>query len=86
MKAAGLAGIVIIVIILFALFVPVFPATSNSGTIFGVNYGVHADVSLSFLVSHCGAFVNAHSTASLGGITITHKMSNGYNFACNFSV
>jgi hypothetical protein len=86
MGAASWAAIIIVVLILFALFVPVFPMTSRSGSFFGASYSVDADVSLSFLISHCGSYVNAHQSASLGGITITHPISKGYNFSCNFSV
>ncbi|HYB03106.1 MAG TPA: hypothetical protein VED17_01500 [Nitrososphaerales archaeon] len=85
MGAASWAAAIIVIIVVFALFVPIFPMSSQSGNFFGATYQVDADVSLSFLVSHCGSYMNAHSSASLGSITITHQISKGYNFSCNFS-
>jgi hypothetical protein len=84
MGVLGYLAAVVVLLVLFALFVPVFPETSQSGSFFGATYQVSADVSLSFMSSHCGSYVNAHSTASLGGISITHPISKGYNFSCNF--
>jgi hypothetical protein len=85
MGATLWAAVIIVILIVFALFVPIFPTSSQSGNFFGASYQINADVSLSFLVSHCGSYVNAHSSASLGSITITHQISKGYNFSCNFS-
>jgi hypothetical protein len=85
MGAAGWVALIVVFLLIFVVFVPVFPETSNSGNLFGVTYSVNADVSLSFMASHCGSYANAHSTTSLGSVTITHKISNGYNFSCNFS-
>ena len=78
-------AILAVLIILFQLFVPVFHSTSDSGRFFGATYQVDADESLTFLVAHCGSYMNAHSSATLGSITITHQISSGYNFNCNFS-
>src|ERR1700676_691145 len=78
-------AIIIVLIILFSLFVPVFHTASDSGSFFGATYQVDADVSLTFLLTHCGAYVNAHQSATLGGIQITHPISSGYNFSCNYS-
>jgi hypothetical protein len=85
MGVARWAAVIIVILIVFALFVPIFPSKSQSGSFFGASYQVDADVSLSFLASHCGSYMNAHSSASLGSITITHQISRGYNFSCNFS-
>jgi len=85
MGAAGWIAVIIVILIVFAFFVPVFPTTSQSGNFFGATYQVDADESFSFLMSHCGSYMNAHSSASLGSITITHSISKGYNFSCNFS-
>jgi hypothetical protein len=78
-------AIIAVLIILFSFFVPVFHATSDSGRFFGATYQVDADESLTFLIAHCGSYINAHSTTTLGDIVITHQISHGYNFACNFS-
>jgi len=78
-------AILVVLIILFSFFVPVFHSTSDSGRFFGATHQVDADESLTFLLAHCGSYMNAHSTATLGGITITHQISSGYNFSCNFS-
>jgi hypothetical protein len=85
MGAAGWVVGIIVLFILFSLFVPVFPTTSQSGRFYGASYQVSADDSLSFVVAHCGSYMNAHSSASLAGITVTHQLSSGYNFKCNFS-
>jgi hypothetical protein len=85
MGAAGYFAFVVVLLVIFALFVPVFPATSQSGNFFGATYQVSADVSMSFLVSHCGSYVNAHQSATLGGISISHPISKGYNFSCHYS-
>jgi len=85
MRLGRLIVILIVIFVLFSFLVPVFPVTSQSGSFFGASYQVDADVSLTFLISHCGSYVNAHSSASFGGITITHPISNGYNFQCSFS-
>jgi hypothetical protein len=85
MGAARWIVILVVVFIICAFFLPVFPMTSQSGSFFGATYSVDADVSLAFLVAHCGAYVNAHESATFGGIQVTHPISSGYNFACNFS-
>jgi hypothetical protein len=85
MGATRWIAVIAIVFVAFILFVPVFPMTSQSGSFFGASYAVDADVSLSFLATHCGSYVNAHESATLGGVTITHPTSSGYNFSCNFS-
>jgi hypothetical protein len=77
--------VVIVVAILFSFFVPVFPTTSQSGSLFGATYQVNAEVSLTFLVSHCGSYVDAHSTLSAGGVQVVHPLSSGYNFQCSYS-
>ena len=85
MGAIRWIAILVVVFIIFAFFVPLFPMTSQSGSFFGATYGVDADVSLTFLATHCGAYVNARESGSFGGIQVTHPISSGYNFACNFS-
>jgi hypothetical protein len=85
MGLAKWIAIVVVLIILFSFFVPVFHATSDSGRFFGATYQVDADESLTFLIAHCGSYMNAHSTATLGSIVITHQISHGYNFVCNLS-
>ena len=85
MGAVRWVAVIVVVLVIFALFVPVFPMTSQSGSFFGASYSVNADVSLSFLATHCGSYVNARESANLGGIQLTHPISKGYNFACNFS-
>jgi hypothetical protein len=79
-------AVIVVLAVLFSFLVPIFHTTSDSGRFFGATYQVDADVSLTFLVAHCGSYINAHSSATLGGITITHPISSGYNFQCNFAV
>jgi len=85
MGSGTVIGIIIVIALLFSFFVPVFSMTSQSGSLFGATYETSAAVSLSFLLFRCGSYVNAHSSGTLGGITITHPISNGYNFQCSFS-
>src|ERR1700730_947061 len=85
MGAARWVALIVVIFVVFAFFVPVFPVTSQSGSFFGATYSVDADGSLTFLATHCGAYMNAHQSASFGGVQISHPISSGYNFACNFS-
>ncbi|MDA4112815.1 MAG: hypothetical protein OK474_02095 [Thaumarchaeota archaeon] len=87
MKLIGLIIIVVVLIAIFAFLAPVFPASSERSEYFGVaSAQVTADVSLTFLVSHCGAYVNAQYTTNFLGIQSSHPLSKGYNFSCNVQV
>jgi hypothetical protein len=80
-------AIVAAVAIVLVLFVPVFPYSQSSSWFYGVgNTTVKADVSLTFLLFHCGAYINADLTSSLLGVGSTSPVSKGYNFNCNFRV
>jgi hypothetical protein len=87
MKLIGWIVIIVVLIAIFAFFVPVFPASSQKSEYFGVSSAqVTADVSLTFLVSHCGSYINAQYTTSFLGVQSSHPISKGYNFACNVQV
>jgi hypothetical protein len=85
MQTLTLVAIIALVAI-FALFVPVFPSSQTS-EYFGVARAqVNADVSLTFLLVHCGSYIDAQYTQSFFGFKSSHPISQGYNFACNFNV
>lgn len=87
MRTLGLVLIVVLALAIFAFFVPVFPISQTSSGYFGASQGtVTADVSLTFLISHCGSYVNAQYTATFLGLQSTQPISKGYDFACNFQV
>ena len=68
MRAAAKAVVLLVALLLIFLFVPVFPYTAASGSAFGVaSVRVTADVSLTFLLFHCGSFINAQVTVSIAG-------------------
>src|SRR5712692_8128112 len=63
MRTAVKAVVIFVVLVITFLFVPVFPYTAASGSAFGVaSVRVTADVSLTFLLFHCGSFINAQIT------------------------
>ncbi len=81
--AIKVVAILVVLVIIF-LFVPVFPYTAASGSAFGVaSVKVTADVSLTFLLFHCGSFINAQVTGSIGGFAGSVPISHGYTFTCN---
>jgi hypothetical protein len=87
MKFIGLIVIIIVLIAIFAFLAPVFPASSQRSEYFGVaSAQVTADVSLTFLVSHCGSYINAQYTTNFLGFQSSHPLSKGYNFSCNVQV
>jgi len=52
--------------IVVAIFLPIFPYSQSSSWFYGVgNTTVKADVSLTFLLLHCGAYINANSPSML---------------------
>ena len=66
---------------------PAFPVMEASSEYFGVARAqVTADVSFSFLISHCGSYVNAQYTATFLNLQASQPLSKGYNFSCNFQV
>jgi hypothetical protein len=80
-------AIVACVLIVAAIFLPVFPYSQSSSWFYGAgNTTVKADVSLTFLVFHCGAYVNANSASTLFGVGSTSPVSKSYNFNCNFRI
>jgi hypothetical protein len=86
---AGLRNLALVacVLIVVAIFLPVFPYSQSSSWFYGVGKTtVKADVSLTFLLFHCGAYVNANSTSTLLGVRSTSPASKGYNFNCNFRI
>ena len=69
-----------------ALFVPFVPQTQASGHFLGANYQRSADVSPTYYLVGCGAYVNSQFTAQLAsGYTGIAQLSKGYTFACNFN-
>lgn len=80
-------AIVIGVVVILAVFLPFFPSSQSSSWFYGAgNTTVKAEVSLTFLLFHCGAYINAESTSTLLGVGSTSPASKGYNFNCNFRV
>jgi hypothetical protein len=80
-------AIIACVLIVAAIFLPVFPYSQSSSWFYGIgNTTVKADVSLTFLLFHCGAYINANSTSTLFGVGSTSPASKGYNFNCNFRI
>jgi hypothetical protein len=76
-------GIVVVVLFLFAFFVPIFPDTTSSASLFGANVSVTTNASLTFLISQCGSFYGTHMSGSLGGvISGSVPVGKGYTFKC----
>jgi hypothetical protein len=87
MKTVRLVAIIIVLLAIFALLVPVFYLDQTSSAYFGTAHAqVTADVSLTFLLFHCGSYINAKYTQSFLGFQSSQPISQGYNFACNFQV
>lgn len=81
------AIVVVAIIIIAAIFLPVIPYTQSSSWFYGAgNTTVKADVSLTFVLTHCGAYVDAKTTSTLLGVGSTSPSSTGYNFNCNFKI
>jgi len=84
MRTAVKAALLVVALLLIFLFVPVFPYTAASGSAFGAaSVKVTASVSLTFLLFHCGSFINAQVTGSIGGFVGSVPISQGYTFTCN---
>ena len=83
MGAGTKIGIVVVVLFLFAFFVPIFPDTTSSASLFGVSVSVTANASLTFLMFRCGAFYGTHVSGSLGGVASgSVPVGRGYTFKC----
>jgi len=83
LNAGTKVGIVVVVLFLFAFFVPIFPDTTASASLFGVNVSVTTNASLTFLVFQCGSFYGTHVTGSLGGgVSGSVPVGSGYTFKC----
>jgi hypothetical protein len=81
------APIIACILIVVVIFLPIFPYSQSSSWFYGIgNTTVKADVSLTFLLLHCGAYINANSTSTLLGVGSTSPASKGYNFNCNFRI
>jgi hypothetical protein len=79
--------IIVGVVVLLAILLPVFPYSQSSSWFFGAgNTTVKADVSLTFLLFHCGAYIDARSTSTILGVGSNSPSSTGYNFNCNFKI
>jgi len=53
-------GLIIALVIVLAIFLPVIPYSQSSSWFYGTgNTTVKADVSLAFLLIHCGAYIDA---------------------------
>ena len=84
MRTAAKIMVLLVALVLIFLFVPVFPYTATSGSAFGIaSVRVTADVSLTFLLFHCGSFINAQVRGSIAGFAGSVPISQGYNFTCN---
>jgi hypothetical protein len=70
-----------------AIFLPAFPYSQSSSWFYGAgSTTVRADVSLTFLLIHCGAYLDAKSTSVLLGVGSSSPPSTGYNFNCDFKI
>src|SRR2546425_11562389 len=84
MRTTVKAAILLVALILIFLLVPVFPYTAASSSAFGVaTVKVTADVSLTYLLFHCGSFINAQVTGSIGGFAGARPISQGYTIKFN---
>ena len=71
---------------LVALFVPFVPQTQASGQFLGAHYQRTADVSPTYYLVGCGAYINSQFTAHIApGYSGIDQLSQGYTFACNFN-
>jgi len=76
-------GIVVLVLFLFAFFVPIFPDTTSSASLFGVSMSVTTNASLTFLMFQYGSFYGTHVSGSLGGVVSSSvPVGKGYTFKC----
>jgi len=83
LSAVTNVGIVVVVLFLFAFFVPIFPDTTASASLFGTSVSVTTNASLTFLVFRCGSFYGTHDTTSLGGVVSSSvPVGSGYTFKC----
>jgi hypothetical protein len=83
LSAVTNVGIVVVVLFLFAFFVPIFPDTTASASLFGTSVSVTTNASLTFLAFRCGSFYGTHDTASLGGVVSSSvPVGSGYTFKC----
>lgn len=79
MNAGTKIGIVVVALFLFVFFVPIFPDTTASASLFGANVSVTTNASLTFLMFQCGSFYGTHVSSSLGGSV---PVGSGYTFKC----
>ncbi len=78
--------VALVLLALVALFVPFVPQTQASGHFLGASYKQSAVVSPTYYVFHCGSYVNSQFATQLGsGYSGILHLSQGYNFACNYS-
>jgi len=75
-------GVVVVVLFLFAFFVPIFPDTTSSASLFGANVSVTTNASLTFLMFQCGSFYGTHLSGSVGGVSSSVPVGSGYTFKC----
>ena len=74
------------VVALVALFVPFVPQTQASGQFLSARYQRTADVSPTYYLFHCGAYMNSQLSARIGsGYSGFYQLSKGYSFTCNYN-
>jgi outer membrane lipoprotein-sorting protein len=77
---------VLVTLALVALFVPFVPQTQSSGQFLAAHYARTADVSPTFYVFHCGAYMNSQLATQIGsGYSGFYQISRGYSFQCNYN-
>ncbi|HKT21700.1 MAG TPA: hypothetical protein VJR06_03625 [Nitrososphaerales archaeon] len=77
----------LVLVALVALFVPFVPQTQASGQFLTAHYQRTADVSPTYYLFHCGAYVNSQIATQLGtGYTGFYQLSKGYTFTCSYNV
>ncbi len=78
--------VALVLVALVALFVPFVPQTQASGHFLGASYRQSAVVSPPYYAFHCGSYVDSQFATQLSsGYSGILQLSQGYNFACNYS-
>ncbi|MDG6914250.1 MAG: hypothetical protein JRN14_03225 [Nitrososphaerota archaeon] len=82
---AGRNAGILIVLLLFFFVVPIFPYTFASGSLLGVNVQSTGDISLSYMLFHCGMVVNLQASGSFLGYSVANYNEGSPGFVCNGS-
>jgi hypothetical protein len=88
MKTSSKKWIALLALVaLVALFVPFVPQTQASGQFLTAHLQRTADVSPTYYIFHCGAYMNSQIATQIGlGYTGFYQLSKGHSFACSYNV